>query len=208
MNDDQINSDQTIFITLPIKINFKAIEDAIHDELIGKIISKTKSNGRELKYFKILDLKLAKSTTAPYNLDFDIKLQALTLLFNGTDLNLALHTKVELDVNTQRLYVDAYQIEKVSDSWISNSILKSVINPFIYQKVINALSVDLTPIIAEKLNTINTNLASKLNIDDGISLIGHIESLALTHLEVKENELWVLINGSGWLILDIAHLQN
>ncbi len=206
MKNNQKQNDQGISITLPIKINFMAIGALLHKELVGKTISKTKSDGKELKYFKILDLDLAKSKAEPYNLEINLRLQTLTLLHKEKDMQVTLQTKVVLDVETQRLYIDAYKIEKVGDSGISSYLLKSVLNTFIYRKVIDKLSVHLTPTITEKLKAINTTLASNLDIDKGISIIGHIENIGISHLEIKENGVWVFIDSNGWLILDIDHL--
>ncbi len=86
-------------------------------------------------------------------------------------------------------------------------MLKSVVNTFIYRKIIKNLSIELLPLIDEKLIQLNEKLASKIEVKSGISILGSMKSLTITHFEVKQNDIWVILNINGWGIIDIEILD-
>lgn len=207
MNTQTKNSDQNISITLPLRINFATVEAFLKKKFVGTNISKTGDNGKTINYFKILDLNLDESYAAPYNLELKIKLKTLTLLFNNKDIQVTVQVQLRLDVTTQELYVEAYKINSHGDHWMATSILKSVLNTFIYKKIIKTLSVDLMPILKEKIDVLNAKLASKLETTKGISILGKVENFTIGHFEIKKSEIWVLINTSGWCVITIEDLE-
>lgn len=207
MNTNSNTPDQGISMTLPLRIDFVAIENLLKKKFIGTNISKTDANGKSSNYFKIVDIHLAESTANTYNLKLIMKLQTLTLLFNHKELEVSVDANLLLDITTQKLYVEAYHINSHGNHWIANNILKTVLNTFIYKKIINTLSVDLTPLLNEKIENLNTKLASKLEATQGISILGTVENFSINHFEIKENKFWVFINTSGWCIVEIEDLN-
>lgn len=207
MDSNQTTSDQDISVTLPVRIGFPAIESFLKKKFIGTVISKTDTKGKESNYFKILDLSLSESPSAAYNLELRIRLQTLTLIFHKKDIEVSVLANLKLDISTQKLYVKAYKINSSGDSWLANSLLKSVLNTFIYKKIVNTLSVDLMPIVNEKIDIVNAKLASKLETTKGISILGNIEQFTISHFKIKNDMVWVLVNTNGWCVIGIEDLE-
>lgn len=207
MNTHPITSDQDISITLPLRINFLAIETFLKKKFVDTNISKMDTQGKTTNYFRILDLNLSESHADLYNLELRMQLQTLTLLFHKKDIDVSIQTQLSLNVATQKLSVDTYKINSQGDHWLANNILKSMLNTFIYKKIIKTLSVDLRPLLDEKIDGLNAKLASKLETNKGISILGKIENFTISHFEIKKSEIWVLINTSGWCVIAIEDLE-
>lgn len=206
MNTHPTPSNQDISITLPLRISFETAAAFLKEKFVGTNISKTDTQGKVINYFKILDLNLAQSSIQTYNLELNLKLQTLTFLFYKKDLDVIVQAQLNLDVGSQKLYVESYKINSQGNHWIATSILKSVLNTFIYKKLIKTLSVDLKPLLAERIEDINLKLASKLETSKGIAVLGKVEDFSIGHFEIKNNKIWVLINSSGWCVIDIEDL--
>lgn len=207
MNYDQEPTNQDIALSIPIKISFIALKNYLNKEFVGKTISRNNSNGKEINYFKILDIDIDKSDTEPYNLELRVKLETLTTFYNKRVLEISVQTLVKMDVNSQRIYIETYKIDSTGKSWIANKMLESIVNTFIYRKIIKNFNIELVPLINEKLIELNEKLASQVEVKNGISIIGALNSLTITHFEVKQNAMWVIINIKGWGIIDIENLE-
>lgn len=207
MNANPTTSDQDISVTLPVRIGFSVIETFLKKKYIGTIISKKSAKGKTLNYFKILDLNLSESQAEPYNLQLILKLQTLTLIFHKKELEVSVHANLRLDIETQKLYVEAYNINSSGESWIANTVLKSVLNTFIYKKIINTLSIDLMPLLQEKIELINAKLASDLKATKNISIMGSVENSTISHFKIKSDVIWVLIHAQGWGVISIDDLE-
>ncbi|WP_163517393.1 DUF4403 family protein [Gelidibacter japonicus] len=207
MSSNPTTSDQNISVTLPVRIGFAAIETFLKKKFIGTTISKNNAKGKASNYFKILDLNLSESQTDPYNLQLRLKLQTLTLIFHKKDIEVSVLADLRLDVETQQLYVDAYNINSSGKSWVANIVLKSILNTFIYKKIINTLSIDLLPILQEKIDLLNARLASELKASKNISIMGNAECFTITHFKIKKDKIWVLIQTKGWCVIAIEDLE-
>ncbi|WP_027125457.1 DUF4403 family protein [Gelidibacter mesophilus] len=207
MNSNPTTADQSISITLPVRIDFTAIEKLVRKKFNGTTISKNDAKGKASNYFNILEIYLSESQSVPYNLALTIKLQTLTLLFHKKDIEVSVLADLRLDVGTQKLYVKAYKINSSGESWITNTVLKSVLNTFVYNKLINILSVDLMPILKEKIDGINAKLASQIKATKNISIMGNIEDFNISHFNIKKDVIWVLIYTQGWGVISIEDLE-
>lgn len=205
LNQELTNGD--ISLSIPIKISFSALKNYLNKEYQGKIISRNNSSGKEIKYFKILDIDINKSHIENYNIELLVKLETLTTFYNKRDLQISIQTLVNLDVESQNIHVQTYKIDSTGKSWFANQMLKSVVNTFIYRKIINNLNFELSPLINEKLSELNEKLASKLEIKRGISILGAFKNLTITHFEVKQNDIWVIIHINGWGVIDMEDLD-
>lgn len=207
MNSNPSTSDHDISIKLPVRIGFAPIETFLKKRFIGTTIGKNDDNGHESSYFKILDLNLAESKSEEHNLEVRLKLQTLTVIFHKKDIEVTVQADLRFDVETQKLYVEAYKINSSGDSWLANAILKSVVNTFIYGKIINALSLDLMPIIKENIDSINTKLASELQATKNISIMGNVDTFTISSFKIKKDEAWVLVHTQGWYVVAIEDLE-
>lgn len=203
MNTQSNPSDQQISITLPLRIEFKAIESLLRKKFVNTTINKTDAHGKVTNYFNILDIDLATAASTKYNLEIKMKLEALTVLFNHKDFDVVIWTELKLDPINEKLYVEAYDINVHGLNFIANNLVESVLNTFIYKKIINMLNVELTPIIKEKIDDINIKLASKMEASPGISILGRIEDFSISHFEIKNDKVWVLINAKCWGVISI-----
>ncbi|TDU39498.1 uncharacterized protein DUF4403 [Gelidibacter sediminis] len=207
MNTNPTPSDQDISLTLPVQMGFKVLDAFLKKKFKDTNISHKDDKGNTSNYFKILDLKLEESDHPEYNLSLKLHLQPLTLLFNNNTVDVSVLADLKLDVATQKLYVEAYDMDSSGKNWVTNTLLKTVLNTFIYKKVINTLSIDLMPIVNEKIALINAQLASKLKTTKGISIMGNVASFTISHFEIKKDVIWVLIHTQGWGVISIDDLE-
>lgn len=207
MNSNPTCSDQDISLTLPVQIGSEVIDAFLKKKFRDTNISNKDAKGNTSNYFRILDLKLAETENKAYNLCLKMHLQPLTLLFNRNTVEVSVKADLRLDVATQKLYVEAYNMDSRGKNWVTNNLLKSVLNTFIYKKVINALSLDLMPIIKEKIALINAQLASNLKTSKGISIMGNVANFTIDHFEIKKDVIWVLIHTQGWCVISIDDLK-
>lgn len=63
------------------------------------------------------------------------------------------------------------------------------------------------PIIKEKIDLVNTKLASKLQATKGISIMGNVENFTIDHFKMKKDEVWVLIHTQGWCVIGVEDLE-
>lgn len=112
-----------------------------------------------------------------------------------------------MDLETQELYIEKYKIDSTGNSWLVNKMLETLLNTFIYKKIIEKLNIELLPPITEKLIEINSKLASSIEIKHGISILGKLKTLTVTHFEIKERDVWIIVNLNGWGIIEIEGLE-
>ncbi|WP_026449579.1 DUF4403 family protein [Aequorivita capsosiphonis] len=207
MNSNPSKPDQDISLTLPVRIGLGTIEPFLKKKFNGTTISKTDAKGKASNYFKILDLNLAESDVETYNVELRLQLETLTRIFNKKVIEVMVQADLRLDVEAQKLYVEAYKINSSGESWFANTILNSVLNTFIYKKFIKSLHLDLMPIIKEKLDLVNAKLTSKMEATKNISIMGNVEDFTLKHFKIKKDEVWVLVHTEGWCVIAIEDLE-
>jgi hypothetical protein len=207
MNNDQEATNQDILLSIPIKVSFISLKNYLNKEFKGKIISRDNSNGKRINYFKILEIDIAKSTIKKYNLELIVKLETLTTLYKSRELEISIQTFVNMDMESQKIYIETYKIDSTGKSWFANQMLKSVINTFMYRKFIKKLNIELLPIITENLMLLNAKLASKIEIKSGISVLGALNDLTVTHFEIKQKNIWIIVTLNGWGIIEVENLD-
>lgn len=207
MNYKQEPSDQDISISIPIKMRFIALKKILNTKFSGKVISKTNASGKENKYFKILHIDIEESNFEPYNIDFIVTIETLTTFYSKRELQISIQTLVAMDLKSQQMYVESYKIDTSGQNWMANQFIKTVLNTFIYQKIIKNLRIDLAPMIHENLVKLNEKLASKFEVKSGISILGELKHLSISRFEIKEQNIWIIINMDGWGIIDIENVE-
>lgn len=207
MDYQQESTNHDISLSIPIKISFTALKNYLNKEFVGTTISRPNSNGKTVNYFKILDIDIEQTDIEKYNIELMVKLETLTTFYNKRELDISVLTFVNLDVGSQKIYIDTYKIDSKGKSWFANQLLKSLINTFIYQKIIKNLSIELLPIIKKNMLLLNEKLASKIEVKSGISILGCLENVTIAHFEIKQNDIWVIININGWGIIDVESLD-
>ena len=207
MDNNQEPINQDISLSIPIKIGFVALKNYLNKEFVGKTISKTNSNGKEINYFKILEIEINKSSIDKYNIELIVKLETLTTFYHKRELKISVQTFVKMDVGSQNIYIDTYKIDSKGESWFANQILNPIINTFVSRKISDNANIELLPIIKKNMIQLNEMLASKIEVKSGISILGALENLTITHLEVKRDDIWVIISVNGWGIIDVEDLD-
>lgn len=205
MNSKTATSLEDIALTLPLRISFSTVDAFLNEKFVSTFIKKTNSHGKTTNYFKILDLHLTESSDPNYNLELRMKLQTLTLFFHKKELDVTVQAELRLESASQKLYVEAYKINTQGNHWMANNILKSVLNTFVYKKVIQTLSLDLRPLLVEKIDELNARLGSKLAASPAISILGKVKTFNVGHFEIKKNKIWILIKTSGWCVIDVEN---
>lgn len=207
MNHIQEPSHQDISLSLPIKMGFKALTNFLNTSFAGHSIGKTNSRGKEVNYFKIHHIDAEPSNLEGFDMELIVNLETLTTLYKHRELQISVYVSMKLDVSSQKIYIDAYKMDSEGQGWIADHLLKSVLNNFIYDRIINDLNIELRPLIDEKLVELNKKLAANFEINSGISILGAIQTVNISHFEIKNDTIWIIINIKGWGVIDVENLD-
>jgi len=203
MSEKENDPNNNITAKLPLVISYEALEGVLKNKLIGEHIEKDKDNGKTIKYAEILDVSLSKSKALNFDIEISFKLKSLMFLFKNSTFGLQVDVSLRLDEKRQFIKVDNFEIDSKGLNKVTDSILESVVNRFMYKKLKNKLQLDLVPKLEKQLKSINDELANRLQAKDGVHISGKMENLRLLDLKAKENFLWILISLNGWGVIEI-----
>jgi len=207
MTVEENDPNNNIMAKLPLVISYLALEDVLKDKLIGEHIEKDKDNGKKIKYAEILDVNLSKSKTLNFDIEISFKLKSMMLLYKNSTFGLQVDVSLRLDEKQQFIRVDNFEIDSKGLNRITDSILESVVNRLMHNKLKSKLQLDLVPKLEEQLKSMNEKLANRLQAKDGIHISGKMENLRLLDLKAKENVLWILISLNGWGVIEIDSIS-
>lgn len=200
-------SHEDISISLPIKLGFEALSNLIQESLKDQVISKTNSQGKEIKYFRILNLEVKPSDVEGYNIELLVNLETLTTFYRNKNLQVSFYTLLQLDVTSQKVFVDNFKMDSKGQGWIADHLLKSILNTFAHQKILQILNIELEPLLDKQRVELNEKMAGRLEIRSGIFILGTLKHITVTHFEIKNDTIWIIIHVTGWGIIDIDHLS-
>lgn len=207
MTEKAKDTNDNITAKLPLVISYRALEDTLKEKLIGEPIEKDKENGKTVKYAEILDVSLGKSKAIDFDIEIRFTLKSLMLFFKNSTFDIQVDASLILDQRNQFVRVENFEINSKGLNKITDSILESVVNRFMYQKLKNKLQLDLVPKLEQQLKSINEELANRIQAKEGIHISGKMENLRLVDIKAKKDYLWILISLNGWGVIEIDTIQ-
>ncbi len=199
--------DQNINITIPVIIGYAVLDKYLREKLIGEIISKENKEGEKSNYARVLDITIEKSHLEGYDLLLNISMQTLTSLFKNREVKIFFHAALELNKELQHISLREFEIDGKTKNWFTDTLLETVVNNWMYEKLKKKMNYNLMPHIEEKVGAINTKLEKKLEAKEGVHLIGALEKVEISKLRAGEKELWISVSVFGTGLLELEKLD-
>lgn len=207
MNENELLSEASIDINLPVKIGYPVLDGYLKEKLVGEIISKETAEGKSSNYAQILDITVYKSSLPEFDLSFELNLQTLTTFFKNKQIKILFHALFELDREAQRIFLKDYEVDGLSNGWLADQLIETIVNKWMYNKLKEKMNFEFMPQIQEHLKSLNTRLENKLEAREGIHLLGGVDKLEVTRLIFGENDVWISVHIDANGLLELTKLK-
>jgi hypothetical protein len=204
---NELFEDDNIKLNLPVKINYRVLEDVLQKKLVGEQIGMEDSNGTVKNYVEVLDANLGKSQQPNFDLTLNLKLKTLTTLFKNKEVNLLVHITLGFDEVDQVIDVKEYELEGQSKSWLMDNSIETLANTLIYKKIKNRMRLDLKPHIKEQLGKVNEKLGEEMEAAPGVFLSGNVNILKVAEIIPGDTLLLILLEISAYGFVDIKEIK-
>lgn len=194
-------------LTLPVKIPYEVLEQHLREKLVGETIKKEKEDGSARNYAQILDAGLQHSDKAEFDLALVVTFQTLTTLFKNKTGAAIFHLKMVLDEEKQQLFISEFEVEGRTNNWLGDTLLETVLNSWMHDKIKQKMNFDFMPQIEEKIHEVNEKLEDKIEAKDGVELSGHLDDLHLSRIEAGPTHLWLHVSLTGDAIIELNKLH-
>lgn len=202
-NDSRYN----VVLRLPVKVEYKVLQIYLQKKLLGKIISKGKANGETLDRARIQGITLQKSPLEDYDLAVHVKLKLLTAFLKGKIINVQAHLSLGFDEADQQISIRQYKLESEKNGWLTDKLVETLVNHFMYSTLKEKMRFDLRPVVAEKLENINQRLTGGLEVADGINITGQVKEFRVEEVIPGQRTLLVSISVLGNNVLNIQSID-
>jgi hypothetical protein len=196
-----------VVIQLPVKIDYRVLNSFLQKKFQGKILSKGKANGETSDRARILKIALQRSQKEEFDLLLELRLQLLTTFFRNKEIEVDIHLALSYDAAYQEVYIKSYEVEGENNGWFTNTLVETLINTFLYDKIRKKMKVDLQPVIEKQLSEINTKLYGGQEVKEGVFLSGRINDLRVTEIIPGHDHLLVSVSITGNNVLDIKQIK-
>lgn len=207
MEQPKVATKSNVKIQLPIKIDYGVLDEYLQKKLQGKVLSKGKANGESSDHAKIQKINLGKSPLEDYDLAVNLQLQLLTTLFRNKEIKAVVHLSLDFREAYQEVHIPKYRLDGENNSWVTNGIVEMIINNFLYSKLKEKMKFDLKPIIAQRLEKLNLELAAGKEIVDGINLTGKLSEFWVEELIPGQRTLLVSVRVLGNNVLNVRNID-
>ena len=199
--------DRNINLTIPVIVGYKALDEYLREKLIGELVSNEKKDGKKSTYARIIDISIEKSDLEGFDILLNIGLQTLTNLFKNRQVKIFFHAALKLDRELQHLSLTDFEVDGKTKNWFADKLLETIVNKWIYEKIKRKMNFDLMPLIEEKIGAINVELENKLEMKEGMNLIGSLNKVEISNLRAGEKELWISVSICGTGLLELEKLK-
>lgn len=196
-----------VYVTLPIKINYRVANEILNKKLRGKIIKKEDKDGSVKEYAEVLSANVKKTSTEGYDLLLTAKLKTLTSIFKNKEVELRVLLAVEFKEAEQKIVVEDFEINGRTGNWFLNSFVETVVNTFMYGNLKKKMKFDLKPLLGDQLDSLNKKLLKGLQPVNGIFLNGQLNDLRVVQILAGEDHLLVVVQTSGNALANIRDID-
>jgi len=194
------------FIGIPISIGYTVMEAYLQKKMIGETISSEDEDGKVSTYAEILDLSLEKSQDEAYDLALGLKFKILSTFFRNKEGKILLHLSVDFDKEEQVVSVNNFKLEGITNNWLFNKSLGTMVNNFLHGKIKNKMKFDFRPEIEKHLRSMNEKLDNRLEVAEGIFLFGRLNTFKISEIILQASQFLILVNFEGNTLLDIKKI--
>ena len=193
MNENEILSEASMDITLPVRIGYPVLDEYLKEKLVGEIISKENPEGKSANYAQILEISVDRSDRGDFDLCISLTLQTLTTFFKNKQVKILFYAFFDLDRKEQRIFLKDYEVDGISNGWLADQLIETLINKWMYKRLKEKMNFEFMPHIKEHLESINAKLENKLEAKEGVHLLGGVENLEISRLKFEENDVWIFV---------------
>jgi hypothetical protein len=197
-----------ISLHLPITLTYPALEAAARKKMLGEALPPASSRGEE-PYARLVDLRMAPSSSPGWELIVKLKLDILRTFFKREGVDLLVLVALGYDNGRQLLYVRDYKVDARTGSRIYNTSLEVLANKAGYDKILKKTRFAIGDIIARELHKINDKLAAGMALK-GLVVSGSLELLRVEDMEARPEGLQLNLRLQGQLqaqVLDLLSLM-
>ncbi|SHJ10182.1 protein of unknown function [Mesonia phycicola] len=194
-----------IIINIPVKIKLEALEKLIQDKLIGfKIKKDNSSEEKELGEITAISLSPGEEE---YDVNIHQEVLLDTILFSNKKVKFSIQLKFEYDYLLQELVVSKYKVEGENKAWLTNQVLKVMMNTLLKKKILDKSKLLLLPKIEEAIQNINDKLENIIEVKEGVLVFGAIDQIQVINLFFKENDLVAILKIQGALAAEVSKIE-
>ncbi|MGB7843254.1 MAG: DUF4403 family protein [Salinimicrobium sp.] len=200
-------SREKVNISLPLKIDYKVLDEFLQKKFQGKILSKGKPNGASSDTARILKISLRRSQKEDFDLVLQLRLKMLTLLLKNQEFEVEMHLAISFDSVTQELSIKKYELDGGNNGWLTSTIIETIGNTLLYGILKNKMKFQLRPLIEEQLEKINMKLFEGMEIKQGVILSGRVSEFSINDVIPGHDHLLVAVNITGRNVLNIKEIS-
>ncbi len=194
-------------IQLPVKVDYRILDEFLQEKLQGKVLSKGKADGSSSDHAKIRHISMGKSGLEDFDLAIHVTLELLTRFFKGKKIKVVVHLALQFDAANQEIRIDHYELDGENTNWVTNKLLETVVNTFMYSKLKQKMKVDLRPFIDKQLGALNEKLNERLELSEGINLSGKMNRFRIEEVYPGQNYLLISIDIAGNNVVNIQKID-
>lgn len=196
-----------ITLNLPVKIKYEVLEDYLQHKFQGKILSKGKANGDTSDHARIQKINLGRSPLEDFDVAVHLQLKLLTSLFTNKEIKMLVHLSVGFREPQQEILISRYKLEAENNGWITNRVVETLVNNFMYSRLQEKMKFDIRPLVNERLEKLNKKFSEGLEIIDGINLTGKITEFRIQEVIPGQRTLLVSVKILGNNVLNIKKID-
>ncbi len=198
---------EKVNIDLPVKIDYKVLDDFLQKKFQGKILSKGKANGETSDTARIQKISLRRSQKEDFDLVLHLRLQMLTLLLKNREFEVEMHLAIGFDPISQQVAIKKYELDGENSGWLTNTLIETLGNTLLYGILKNKMKFDLRPLIEKQLGNLNTKLSTGMEIKEGVLLSGRLTSFKIKDVVPGHDHLLVAVSLMGRNVLNIKNIS-
>ncbi|MDT0641402.1 DUF4403 family protein [Zunongwangia sp. F363] len=183
-----------LILQLPLKVQYGVMEDILRDRAIGEKIGTVDDKGETTNYAEILDITFGESLREDFDFAVNLKFKTLTKLFKNKIGRLEMDVALEFDEATQEIGIKNYNLEGDTNNWLMNNFIEKMVNNVLYGTLKKKMKFDLSPLIARRLEKINSKFLAGMEPLEGILATGEIKNFKIDNI----------VPGSGFLLIQVS----
>ncbi len=196
-----------VLLKVPVRIGYEVLQKYLQKKLVGEKIKTEDKAGDVTNYAEILGASVEKSRDENYDLVLNVKFKTLTSLFKNKESSFLFYTAIGFDENEQEIEITDYKLEGTGKNWFINKSLQALANTFMYEKLKKKMNFDFDPLIYRQLEQVNSKLANRLQVADGVLLSGHLNTFRIGGITPAQSHLIINVMVEGSAVVDILEMN-
>lgn len=198
---------EKVNIDLPVKIDYRVLDEFLQKKFQGKILSKRKENGETSDTARIQKISLRRSQKENFDLVLHLRLKMLTLLLKNREFEVEMHLAINFDQVSQKFSIKKYELDGENNGWFTNTLIETLGNTLLYSILKNKLKFDLRPVIEKQLENLNNKFLEGMELKEGIFLSGRLSSFRINDVIPGHDHLLVDVSIMGRNVLNIKKID-